>query len=163
MNVVAGLINQPELLTLWWPSVYLKIEKKREGDRDEFYLFTKGWLPYTLKWHFHQTKAELPHRLELVAAGDLEGYGIWTFRQEGPVVHVRYEWEVDANKPILRWLSFIFKPIFSFNHHWAMRKGEESLKLELARMKSGQSRREAPKPPQANFGYGGYWERNLGT
>jgi hypothetical protein len=159
--VVADLINKPELLTLWWPSVYLEIDKKKEGGRDVFYLFTKGWLPYTLRWHFHQTKADLPRRLELEAAGDLQGYGVWTFTQNGPNVDVRYEWEVDANKPILKYLSFLFKPVFSFNHHWAMRKGEESLKLELARMKAGKSRKEAPAPPAANFGYKKYWKRNL--
>jgi hypothetical protein len=158
---VADLINRPELLTLWWPSVYLEIGKRQVNGRDEYLLFTKGWLPYTLRWHFHQTKADLPHRLELVAGGDLQGYGIWTFRQDGPSVHVEYEWVVDANKPILRYLSFLFKPIFSFNHHWAMRKGEESLKLELARMKAGVARRAAPKPPQANFGFAKYWERNM--
>jgi hypothetical protein len=159
--VVADLINQPELLTLWWPSVYLEIDKRHEQGRDVYHLFTKGWLPYTLRWHFHQTKADLPHRLELAAAGDLQGYGIWTFTQNGPQVDVRYEWVVDANKPILRYLSFLLKPLFAFNHHWAMRKGEESLKLELARMQSGQSRLEAPEPPQANFGYKKYWAANL--
>lgn len=159
--IVADLINKPELLTLWWPSVYLGMEKKRENERDSYHLLTKGWLPYTLRWHFQQTKADLPHRLELEAGGDLQGYGIWTFSQDGPQVRVRYEWEVDANKPILRYLSFLFKPLFSFNHVWAMRKGEESLRLELARMKSGKSRRESPEPPLANFGYRKYWQRNL--
>lgn len=161
VGAVADLINQPELLTLWWPSVYLQIEKRQQDGRDEYHLFTKGWLPYTLRWHFHQTKAELPHRLELEAAGDLQGYGIWTFEQRGTQVHIRYEWEVDANKPILKYLSFLFRPVFAFNHHWAMRKGEESLKLELARLQAGLPRRDAPKPPMANFGYKRYWEQNM--
>jgi hypothetical protein len=158
---VANLINQPELLTRWWPSVYLEINKKKENGRETFYLFTKGWLPYTLRWHFFQTKADLPHRLELEAAGDLKGYGIWKFRQNGKQVEVEYDWEVDANKPILKYLSFIFKPVFSFNHHWAMRKGEESLKMELARLKAGKSRQDAPQPPMPSFGYRKYYRQNL--
>jgi hypothetical protein len=35
------------------------------------------------------------------------------------------------------------KPIFSANHHWAMRMGEESLKLEL-------QRRQRDKPGRNN-------------
>lgn len=161
LDTVANLINQPELLTLWWPSVYLGIEKKWLDGQTMYFLHTKGWLPYTLRWHFYQTKADLPHRLELAAHGDLAGYGIWTFQQVGQYVEIVYDWKVDANKPLLRYLSFLFKPLFSFNHVWAMRKGEESLRLELARMKAGQSRMDAPMPPQANFGFAKYWRRNL--
>jgi hypothetical protein len=32
----------------------------------------------------------------------------------------------------LRYLSFLFKPFFSANHRWAMARGEESLRRELA-------------------------------
>jgi len=42
-------------------------------------------------------------------------------------------WKIRADKPLLRDFSFLMKPLFSANHHWAMRKGEESLRLELAR------------------------------
>jgi len=31
-------------------------------------------------------------------------------------------------------LSFLLKPIFCANHGWAMARGEESLKIELARL-----------------------------
>jgi len=42
------------------------------------------------------------------------------------------------------------KPIFSANHHWAMAKGEESLKLELARRHatSAEELARIPAPPQ---------------
>ena len=36
-------------------------------------------------------------------------------------VNIIYDWRIRANKPLLRYLSFIMKPIFSANHHWAMR------------------------------------------
>ena len=52
---------------------------------------------------------------------------------DGPAVIVRYDWQVDARKPLLRALTWLLRPIFTANHKWAMRKGEESLKLELAR------------------------------
>lgn len=51
----------------------------------------------------------------------------------GPVSLVTYDWLVIAGKGVLKTLSAIMKPIFLANHHWAMARGEESLRLELAR------------------------------
>jgi len=54
-----------------------------------------------------------------------------------------------ADKPLLKSLSFLMKPIFAANHHWAMRQGEESLQLELARRHAAtpQVRALVPAPP----------------
>ena len=41
------------------------------------------------------------------------------------------------------------KPIFSANHRWAMKKGEESLKLELARRHAATAEERALVPPAA--------------
>ena len=43
------------------------------------------------------------------------------------------------------------KPIFGANHRWAMGRGEESLKLELARRQGGSEAERAliPAPPAA--------------
>ena len=62
-----------------------------------------------------------------------------------------YDWKIRADKPLLRRLSFALKPIFSANHHWAMRKGEESLRLELARRRAttAAERARIPAPPAA--------------
>jgi hypothetical protein len=46
-------------------------------------------------------------------------------------------------------LSPLLKPIFAANHHWAMRMGETSLKLELARRRAPtlEERGRIPPPP----------------
>jgi len=67
------------------------------------------------------------------AWGDFQRRGTWTFEQDGPFVNITYDWRIRAEKPLLRYLSFLFKPVFSANHHWAMERGEESLKAELVR------------------------------
>ena len=109
---------------------------------------TKGWLPYTLRWQFRVTEVH-PAGFTLVASGDFVGRGIWSFRQDGPEVVVVYDWKILAEKALLRNLSFIMKPIFSANHRWAMARGEESLKLELARRHAGSAAERAlvPAPP----------------
>jgi len=38
-----------------------------------------------------------------------------------------------VSRRLLRWLSFVFKPIFAANHRWAMAQGEACLVRELAR------------------------------
>jgi hypothetical protein len=128
--------NAPDLVR-WWPSVYLAVREVQPGDASGVGkvvdLHTKGWLPYTLRWQFRVTHVNIPYGFGLEAWGDFVGRGIWTFSQDGQWVDITYDWKIDAEKPLLRRLSFLMKPIFSANHRWAMAKGEESLRLELTR------------------------------
>jgi hypothetical protein len=73
-----------------------------------------------------------PRRLELTATGDFVGRGVWTLTPEGAGTRVEYDWRLTAEKPLLRRLSWLLKPFFSWNHHWAMARGYEGLCRELA-------------------------------
>ena len=113
-------------------------------------LHTKGWLPYTLTWEFEIVESRYPHGFTLVASGDFDGRGVWTFEQDGAFVDMRpTTGGCSAEKPLLRNLSFLLKPLFEANHRWAMAQGEESLKLELARRRatSDAARAAIPPPP----------------
>ena len=96
-------------------------------------LLTKGWRPYTSHWFLLVTEARPPHGFSIEAWGDLEGRDTRTFEQDGPFVNITYDWQIRAEKPLLRYLSFALKPVFRANHRWAMARGEESLKVELGR------------------------------
>src|SRR6266571_960325 len=150
---VSDIIGDARELTRWWPSVYLDVRVLEPGDEHGLgkvvSLYTKGWLPYTLRWDFRVTDVRTDG-FTLVAWGDFEGRGIWTFEQNGPWVNVIYDWKISAEKPLLRYFSFLVKPIFSANHHWAMAKGEESLRLELARRhaRTAVERVLIPAPPR---------------
>jgi hypothetical protein len=128
---VSEVLNNARDLPRWWPSVYLSVKQTAPGGPVE--LLTKGWLPYTLRWSFRVTEAHLPNGFSIEACGDFEGRGTWTFEQDGPFVNITYDWRIRAEKPLLRYLSFLLKPVFSANHRWAMARGEESLKAELGR------------------------------
>lgn len=138
INEVADILKAADELPRWWPSVYLEVKALEPGDKGGIgkvvSLHTKGWLPYTLRWQFRVTESRYPHGFSLDAWGDFNGRGIWTLEQDGPTVNVTYDWKIRVDKPLLRSLSFLFKPIFSANHRWAMARGEESLKIELARL-----------------------------
>ncbi|HUJ48835.1 MAG TPA: SRPBCC family protein [Bryobacteraceae bacterium] len=134
---VSDVLGNAVDLTRWWPSVYLAVKELEPGGRDGVgrvvELHTKGWLPYTLHWYFRVTESRRPHGFSLEAWGDFEGRGVWTFVQDGAAAAITYDWRIRAEKPLLRYLSFLLKPIFSANHRWAMARGEESLRAELAR------------------------------
>jgi hypothetical protein len=156
-NEVADVLKEAADLPRWWPSVYLAVEVLEPGDKDGIgkvvSLFTKGWLPYTLRWQFRVTESRYPHGFSLEAWGDFNGRGIWTFEQDGRDVLVTYDWKVRADKPLLSALSFLLKPLFSANHRWAMGRGEQSLKLELARRRARTHEEAAliPPPPRPTF------------
>lgn len=155
---VYRLLEDVYALAEWWPAVYLDVKELTKGQPGgvgkTVELYTKGWLPYTLRWKFRVTHTDFPKGFSLEALGDLTGKGIWHFHPlpEGRC-EVVYEWSISAEKPLLRRLSGLLKPLFSFNHEWAMRKGEESIRLELLRRKALNDviRARVPAPPGPTF------------
>lgn len=120
----------------WWPSVYLNIAVAgvdEETGNEIYALLSRGRLPYKLRWNSCKTHEDPPHTISLKATGDLAGRGTWSFEQDGEYVNVRFDWYVNAEKPLLKYLSPIMKPIFRSNHYWAMGQGLDSLVKELER------------------------------
>jgi hypothetical protein len=138
-------------LARWWPAVYLDVtDVSNAGEESVYEMYTTGLLPYTLRWRLHPVERTPHERIELEASGDLVGRGVWTITADGSWTEVTYEWRVRANKPLLRWFSWLVRPIFAANHHWAMAKGEESLRRELAyrRAPTAGARARLPLPPE---------------
>lgn len=157
---VADILSDPAELTRWWPAVYLEAEEidppDARGIGRRVRLLTKGWLPYTLRWEFVVTDSRYPHGFTIDAAGDFVGRGVWTLAQDGALVDVQYDWRVRAEKPLLRRLSSLLRPLFEANHRWAMRQGEESLNLELRRRRAATDMiRAAIPPPPGPITYAG--------
>lgn len=157
-------------VTRWWPAVYLRITQIDAGGEGGLGrvldLYTKGWLPYTLRWTLTVTEPLSDTGYALSASGDLEGTGRWTFRQDGPEVQILYDWRIHATKPLLRRLGWLLKPAFSANHHWAMRTGEESLRLEMRRRRQARglgSSEPVPPPPPPTFSRLARWGHHTGT
>jgi hypothetical protein len=150
---VAAILEDPAELPRWWPSVYLDVEQVSAGDERgvgrRARLHTRGWLPYTLRWELTVTESRGVEGFSIEAAGDLAGTGRWTLQESGAWTLVRYDWRVRAEKPLLRVLSPLLRPVLAANHRWAMRRGEESLALELLRRRARQASERAriPAPP----------------
>jgi hypothetical protein len=156
LALVNEILNDPTDLVRWWPSVYIGAAEIEKGDEKGvgrvIDLYTKGWLPYTLRWKFRLVERH-DKGSTLEAFGDFVGRGIWTFEPDGEWTNITYDWKIGAEKPLLKLLSPIMKPIFGANHHWAMARGEESLVLEIARRnaKTAEERATIPAPPPPTF------------
>jgi len=141
---VADVLGDPLQLTRWWPSVYLDVREIEPPDAHglgrRVALLTKGWLPYTITWEFQVVASDYPNGFTIVATGDFDGRGVWIFQQDGAFVDVSYDWRLRVEKPLLKHLSFLLKPVFAANHRWAMKQGEQSLSLELERRRASSSR-----------------------
>lgn len=155
---VNAILGNAADLPRWWPAVYLAVEQIHAGDPESgvgrvIRLFTKGWLPYTLRWQFEVVSSRNPNGFVLEARGDFDGRGEWTFVQDGEHVNIVYDWRINANKPLLKALTPVLRPLFSANHRWAMRTGLQSLELELRRhrAKTAEERAAIPEPPQPTF------------
>jgi hypothetical protein len=145
LEEVSDILGDPLGLVRWWPSVYLDVRELEPGGADGVgrvvELLTKGRLPYRLLWRFRVTESRRPHGFSLEAWGDFVGRGVWTFSQDGAFTNIVYDWKILAEKALLRRLSFLMKPVFEWNHRWAMKRGEESLRAELIRSRDQEGRR----------------------
>jgi len=154
---VFDILSDPLSLPRWWGSVYLTAEPSSPPDGlaggapvDTVAVRARGWLPYSLRLKFHETERHPPGGYSLAVSGDLNGTGVWTFQQTGEDVVITFDWRVRADKPFIRVFSPLLKPLFASNHHWTMRRGEESLRLELLRRRAQTdwARTQVPAPPK---------------
>lgn len=150
---VADILRDPLDLVRWWPAVYLSAEELERPDSrglgQRVRLRTKGWLPYTLSWDLVVAESRYPSHFAIDAHGDFNGRGVWTIEQDGATAVATYDWRVRAEKPLLRALSPLLRPLLEANHRWAMSQGEESLRLELERRRltTAAARASIPPPP----------------
>ena len=125
----------------WCPSVYLSVKEVHPGGADHIgrvvEMHTKGRLPYTIHWYSRLIDVDPPYGFSIEATGDFQGRGIWTFSRDRKHVKITYDWTVRTEKPLLKYLSFLLKPLFAANHRWAMARVEEGLQAELARRAGG--------------------------
>jgi uncharacterized protein YndB with AHSA1/START domain len=113
----------------WWRPVYLDVEAEGEPalgkvSRQHF----KGRLPYHLHTRSRIVRLEPPHVIEGEVDGDLRGRGVWTLTENGAGrTHVRFDWRVHADRPLLRLLTPVLRPAFRWNHDWAIARAIEGL------------------------------------
>jgi len=105
-----------------------------EGALDTAFIRDFSWrgrLPYRLRFTLRLTD-RIHHRLLAGKAwGDLEGTGIWYFREEGEMTYVECHWDVETCKPWMNRFAWLLRGTFRRNHDLVMQRGAKGLARRL--------------------------------
>ena len=112
----------------WWTPVYLDVQGGGEpGLGSESSQHFKGRLPYHLRTHGRIVEYDPPRLVRAEVDGDLRGIGLWTLTPTPSGTHVRFDWQVYADRPLLRRLTPVLRPLFRWNHNWAIARAMDGL------------------------------------
>lgn len=123
----------------WWGDVFPETGgdegPPRTGRRNT--IVARGFLPYKLHFVAEVTEAERPKNIALRLEGDFEGGGEWTFEEAEGATAATLDWRPIVQKPIVKHLTPVLRPLFRSNHNWTMRRGERHIAEYLARRPAG--------------------------
>ena len=127
-RAVWGAIADARTYPDWWRSVYIDVEadgpaQLGKESRQHF----KGRLPYHLHTRSVTVALDPPHSITGDVDGDLRGRGTWTLTPSATGTHVRFDWQVHADRRLLRVLTPVLRPLFRWNHNWAIARAIEGL------------------------------------
>lgn len=112
----------------WWTPIYREVDSDGPPEvgrrsRQKF----KATLPYTLSTVSEIVRLDRPNKFEVQVDGDLRGRGVWTLTPRDGKVHVRFDWHVLADRPLLRFLTPVLRPLFRWNHNVAIKSAMRNL------------------------------------
>jgi uncharacterized protein YndB with AHSA1/START domain len=121
---VYDVLARPEEYPRWWKGVYLSATPlDREGKRVA--VVARGLLPYKLRFTIESVMQEKPRLIAFRASGDfVTDISRWILEPRGGGTAVTLEWNPRVEKPVVKFLSPVLKPLFRWNHEWTMRRGE---------------------------------------
>jgi uncharacterized protein YndB with AHSA1/START domain len=124
-DLIGAQLEYPE----WWGDVFLEVEgddgPPRPGRRAR--VKARGYLPYRLRFESEIVEAERPHKIRMRLSGDFDGGGEWRFEPVEGGTRATLDWRPIVNKPIVRYLTPVLRPLFASNHSWTMRRGQEHI------------------------------------
>jgi quercetin dioxygenase-like cupin family protein/uncharacterized protein YndB with AHSA1/START domain len=125
---VFELIADARTYPSWWRPVYIDVESDGPAapGRESTQHFN-GRLPYHLRTRSTVTVYDPPRQVGADVVGDLRGRGLWTLTPTEAGTHVRFDWQVFADKPLLKTLTPVLRPLFRWNHAWAIARAREGL------------------------------------
>lgn len=127
---ITFVVTDPMSILQWWAPVFLRGEvlgnqnAPQDGFRARFQ--TKGFLPHTFQF-IAEIKRQDAHHLTITTSGDFDGVGTIDVTPQGAQTKVDVEWRVRVDHPYMQPFLKLLKPVFVWNHKWAMRQGQQGL------------------------------------
>jgi hypothetical protein len=151
---VYGTISQARLLPEWWKGVYLEAEPL-DGTSEPYVgararVKARGFLPYELNFILETTALQPGRLVEVRTVGDFVGFWRATLSPEPGGTRVDIDWRVVVEKPLIRSLSPLLKPLFAWNHNWTTPRGGAPQVLKGTRRAAGGRLREGRELPFAD-------------
>lgn len=137
-EAVFEALADPRSYPLWWRPVYLDVDAEvpvRVGSESRQHF--KGRLPYRLRTRSRIVALERPALIEAAVDGDLRGHGTWTLSEHAAGTWVRFDWIVLADRRALRLLTPLLRPLFRWNHDWAIARAIEGLEPYARALSTG--------------------------
>ena len=113
----------------WWGRVFLTVEgdegPPKPGRRAK--IVSRGLLPYKLRWEAQIVEADAPNGFSITMTGDFVGTGAWSFEAADGGTNAVFDFRPRVEKPIVKYLTPVLRPLFRWNHGWAMKRGQEGV------------------------------------
>ena len=123
-------LQETEDYEAWWP----EIRSTRRLDEDRVEARIRSVLPYDLVMVLERVRED-PETgvLEARMTGDLEGFSRWVITPDGRGgTRLVFEEEAVPQKPVMRRLAPVARPLYRWNHARMMRSAERGLRAYLA-------------------------------
>lgn len=115
----------------WWPGVHIEAPAARLEPGQAIGLVVRAPLGYRLRCTLRVRSVAERAWLIADSEGDLAGVGRIRVRPAGGGTEIRIWWDVRVQRPWMRALSPVLRPVFSAAHALVMRVGEHGLRRAL--------------------------------
>ena len=132
IDQVWEVLSRTREFPVWWQGVYLSVDALDEAPGpkvgERVAAVARGWLPYKLHFTIETTALEKPHLIAFKATGDFEtDDSRWLLTPTTMGTHVILDWNPIVEKPVVKFLSPLLKPLFRWNHNWTMVRGQRQI------------------------------------
>jgi hypothetical protein len=127
---VFATLADPSTYPLLWKPVYRNVVSRGEvgvGHTSDHYF--KGRLTYPLRLRGRDDGARPAAPLRRRGRRRPPRHRCVDVRERDGKTHVRWDWTVHADKPLLRVLTPLLRPLFRSNHNWAVARAREGREL----------------------------------
>ncbi len=124
-------LNRPERVPQWWPG--FEHAESVSGERNQVGAVSRyrvrGSMGLVFDFTLTVAAVREPAYLLLRASGDFVGTGEWHLASAESGTTVTYVWDVEVQRPVLRWLSRLpgARAYLTRSHHRVMAEGGRNL------------------------------------